>query len=150
MNSKIFLMVLGMGIAGCYEPTESVANLTADPRECAKTHSRVGQVGYFAEGKYGVEGKAKIVSDCEVQITVFNFNAKQIEGELDVRIYGASNGDFKRGISLSDDLNGRNYRGEELAVFLPMENSLDDIDSLSVWGVTYSLDLGSLFFVPVG
>jgi hypothetical protein len=147
MNSRIFLMVIALGVAACYEPTESLANLTADPRECPATHSRVGQVGYFSDPKYGVEGKAEIVSDCAIKISSFNFNAKELEHDLDVRIYGASNGNFKTGISLSDDLNGRNYRDREMTVYLPEQNSLDDIDSLSVWCVPYAVDFGVLFLV---
>ena len=107
---------------------------------CGTTHAKIGQVATLNKIMHGVGGTATIVDDCTLEIKNFSYDGKGI----DVRIYGAIGGNFRRGIPMTDDLVRRQpYTGETLKARLPAGKTWDDVDSISVWCVDFAVDFGN-------
>lgn len=119
------------------------ANDTPEARECESTHPLVGQSRALrVSSLYGISGNVRIVSDCEIEITDFFYNG----AGPNVSLYGANNSNFRAGINMSEILNGRNWQGETLNLFLPEGNTFDDINSFSVWCFEFDVDFSSTSF----
>jgi mono/diheme cytochrome c family protein len=109
-------------------------------RVCGTTHARVGQTAVLQKRFHGVEGKARIVDDCTIEITEFAFDG----GGIDVRVYGGKGGDYARGFAMGDDLRKPGgYSGATIRVSLPTTRTLDDLDGVSIWCVPAGADFGS-------
>ena len=114
-------------------------------RVCGKTHARVGQLATLQRRFHGVEGKARIVDDCTIEITDFAFDG----GGIDVRVYGGKGGDYARGFAMGNDLRKPGgYSGATVRVSLPVGRALDDLDGVSIWCVPAGADFGSGTFGP--
>ncbi len=140
----IYSLVLTMFLIGCSEDESAmVIDETTEAQDCAETHELVGQsMDLSSSTVNGISGTVMIVSDCEIQISNFFYNGTG----PNVSIYGAADGDFETGISLSDPINGTVFQGETLTVFLPEGSSLDEINSFSVWCFEFNIDFGSVNF----
>jgi mono/diheme cytochrome c family protein len=114
-------------------------------RVCAKTHTRVGQTAVLQKRFHGVEGTARIVDDCTIEITNFAFDG----GGIDVRVYGGKGGSYAKGFAMGDDLRkAGGYSGATVRVNLPVARTLDDLDGVSIWCVPAGADFGSGTFGP--
>lgn len=109
-------------------------------RTCAKTHARVGQTAVLQKRFHGVEGKARVVDDCTIEISEFSFDG----GGIDVRVFGGLGGNFQRGFAMGNDLRrSGGYSGATIRVNLPADRTLADLDGVSIWCVPAGADFGS-------
>lgn len=109
-------------------------------RGCASTHPLVGTEATLVERSHDVAGTARIIDDCTIEITDFVFDG----GGIDVRVYGANNGDYDNGFAIGEDLTRPGgFDGETLTVQLDPSRSLDDLDGISIWCVPVGVDFGS-------
>jgi len=114
-------------------------------RTCAKTHAKVGTSAVLKKRFHGVEGTARVVDDCTIEITDFAFDG----GGIDVRVYGGKGGDYARGFAMGNDLRKPGgYSGATVRVNLPAARTLDDLDGVSIWCVPAGADFGSGTFAP--
>lgn len=121
----------------------SLANEAPESRTCESTNALVGQTRALrVSSLYGISGNITIVSDCEIEITDFFYNG----AGPNVSLYGGNNGNFAAGINMSEILNGRQWAGETLNLFLPEGTSFDDINSFSVWCFEFDVDFSSASF----
>lgn len=120
------------------------ANDVPQARECDSTHSLVGESRNIVDRGYGISGTITIVSDCEIEISNFNYNG----AGPNVSIYGGEDGDFGRGVgvNMSDPINGQNFSGSTLNYFLPEGATFDEINSFSVWCFQFDVDFASAEF----
>jgi len=129
-------------LIGCGEEA-SFANDVPAARDCESTNELVGQSRALrVSNLYGISGTVTIVSDCEIEITNFNYNGSG----PNVSFYGGNNGDFRNGINMSEVLNGTSFEDETLNLFLPEGNTFDDINSFSVWCFEFDVDFSSTRF----
>lgn len=123
----------GGGGGGGGEPT----------RGCGVTHPLVGSTAELREFQHDVGGTARVLDDCTIEISDFTFDG----GGIDVRVYGARDGDYDNGFSIGPDLTRpQGWDGETLTVQLTEDQSLDDLDGISIWCVPVGVDFGSGFF----
>ena len=111
-------------------------------RDCPSTHERVGWTAEITDGGvgHGVSGHAEIIDDCTVRITDFEFDGSG----PNVHVYGAADGNFSSGFSMTDALaRPTPYEGETIIAKLPEGESLDNLDAISVWCVDFEVDFGS-------
>jgi mono/diheme cytochrome c family protein len=109
-------------------------------RGCGVTHPLVGSTAILQERQHDVGGTARIIDDCTIEITDFTFDG----GGIDVRVYGALGGDYDNGFAIGPDLTrSQSYDGETLTVQLSEDQSLDDLDGISIWCVPVGVDFGS-------
>ncbi len=107
---------------------------------CAATHPHVGWTATLSTNYHNVGGTAEIVDDCTIRITNFTFEGAGI----DVRIYGAKNGDWANGFAMTGNLvRSTPYDGETLIATVPAGHTLDDLDGISVWCTDVDVDFGS-------
>ncbi len=113
------------------------------PGDCAKTHPIVGQTAELETFFHGVAGTATILNDCTIRMDNFYYDGAGI----DVRLYGGIGGDYSAGFPIGPDLirNG-GYDGETLYFVLTDQQSLDDLNGVSVWCVDVAADFGSGLF----
>ncbi|WP_106144325.1 DM13 domain-containing protein [Flagellimonas meridianipacifica] len=146
MKKYSFLLIISAFIlVGCDVGDDSVSlsNEVPQSQECDSTHPLVGESRELpVSTTYGVRGTVTIVSDCEIRFTNFFYNGF---GPA-VSVYGANNGNFDEGISLSERLNGRRFEDETLTVFLPEGRTLDEINSFSIWCFEFDIDFSSVNF----
>jgi len=117
---NIFLNLAFLGLLTLASCTPEFANPVPLERVCESTNSLVGETRSLrVSSLYGISGDVTIISDCELQITNFFYNG----AGPNVSFYGASNGDFRRGVNMSEVLNGRSWQGETLNLFLPEGSS---------------------------
>ena len=120
-----------------------LANARPEARSCEATNPLVGQTSALrVSSLYGISGNVTILSDCEIQLTNFNYNGRG----PNVSIYGAANGDFGSGVNMSEVLNGRVWENATLNLFVPEGTSIGDINSFSVWCFQFDVDFSSAFF----
>ncbi len=119
------------------------ANLVPEARECSSTNDIAGRtMALRVSDLYGISGNVTIVSDCEIQVSDFFYNGLG----PNVSFYGAVDGDFRRGVNMSEILNGRRWEGETLNLFVPEGVTIGDINSFSVWCFEFDVDFSSTFF----
>ena len=121
------------------EPNNGTNN--GNERKCEKTHPKIGQELVFQTHFHGVSGKAKIVDNCTIQISGFNYDGNGI----DVRFWSGkgTSPDFDGGYALSEDLlKTGGYSNVSYTIQLTEEQSLDDIDGISVWCVAVGISFG--------
>ena len=143
IKTKILIwMLLSLSISACGPERSEVANETPSVRGCAADSPQIGKSAFFSSLQHGVSGRATIVSNCEIEVDQFNYDG----GGIDVRVYGAIDGNFIDGISLSNDLTGPSHNNETFNIFLPADTDFDTINSLSIWCVDFRVNFGSLQF----
>lgn len=113
-------------------------------RTCDSTHAMVGHTATLSQRAHGVRGTARIVDDCTIDIEDFSYDG----GGIDVRVYGATGGDYDNGFAISQNILGTPYSNGTLRVQLPVGKTLDDVDGVSVWCVAASFSFGDGLFGP--
>ncbi len=94
-----------------------------------------------------MSGRAKIIDDCTIKITGFNYDG----GGPDVILYGAIDHDYEgtNAFLIGQHLHGIVYHNAEFIVRLPNSKSLDDLNTMSVWCVDFNADSGNVEFTPL-
>lgn len=112
---------------------------------CPSTHPLAGRDLALSKKSHGVRGTVRIVDDCTLAISDFDYDGK---GRL-VELFGAVDGSFIGGIPLSRDLLRPNkaYVGALLIVRLPKSVKMTDIDGLSVWCSDVGVSFGDVSFL---
>ncbi len=112
-------------------------------RDCEATHPRVGQTAEFRTLDHGVRGTARIVDDCTIVLEDFSYDGNGI----DVQVYGALDGRYRSGFSMSGNLlrNG-GYSNETVTATIPEGMTLDDLDGVSIWCVAVGVNFGDASF----
>jgi len=115
---------------------------TVSTRTCASDSTKMGYTGTFSTLAHNVSGRATVIDNCRLEITMFNFDG----AAPNVRFYAGVNGNFAdaEAFGIGDRIDGRNYSNETLVLELPAGKFVDDFDSLSVWCVEFSADFGNL------
>jgi cytochrome c len=128
------------------DPTTGDGDGDGDPGPlCPATSERVGWTAELEDFFHDVGGTAEIVDDCTVVITDFHYDGTGI----DVRIYGGQDGDYHNGYPMTDDLlRPGGYAGTTLYAKLPIGETVDQLDGVSVWCVDVGIDFGSGLFGP--
>lgn len=106
---------------------------------CSATDASIGQTADLITRFHGVTGTATIIDDCTIEISNFHFDG----GGIDVRVYGALNANYDSGFIIGENLvRSTEYAGETLRLTLPIEYTLADINSLSIWCVPIGVSFG--------
>lgn len=114
-------------------------------RECDATHAKIGQVATLSTFAHQVSGTAVIIDDCTIRMDDFVYDG----GGVDVRFYGGLGGDYMNGFSMSEkDLRrSGGYDGTEVIYAqLPVGQTLDELDGISVWCVPVATSFGDGLF----
>jgi cytochrome c2 len=117
------------------------------PTGCGQTHPKIGQIAELQNRFHGVGGTAVVVDDCTIRIDSFDFDGNGIN----IQVYGATNGNYGDGFSLSDNLKNFpvGYEDATLTLTIPDGRTLDDLDGISVWCVPVGVSFGDgLFAAP--
>ncbi|MEP0355505.1 DM13 domain-containing protein [Paraglaciecola sp.] len=117
-------------------------NNLAMTRACSSDSIKIGHTGLFTTLAHNVSGRATIIDDCTLEVTLFNFDGMA----PNVRFYAGVNGNFsgEDAFGIGDRIDGRSYTNETILLELPEGKFVDDFDSLSVWCVEFNADFGSL------
>ena len=129
------------------DPGSGQAGPDDDPQvpdgNCTTDHPRVGWIAALETLFHDVRGTAEIVDDCTIVIRNFYYDGEGI----DVRIYGAKDGDYHSGFPMTPDLlRDGGYEDAVIVAQLPEERTLDEVDGVSVWCVDVGVDFGSDMF----
>lgn len=117
-----------------------------DISSCEKTHNKVGQNGFFSTIAHNVAGKARIIDDCTIEITQFDYDG----GGPEVYFYAAVDHGYasENSFSVSQKISGQVYDNVSFLLKLPANKTLDDLTGLSVWCVDFNVDFGHVEFTP--
>ncbi|WP_096086188.1 DM13 domain-containing protein [Agaribacterium haliotis] len=117
---------------------------SGEQRQCATTHSKVGQSANLTERAHGVSGTATIIDDCTIEFSNFDFDG----GGIDVRAYGGQGANFSGGFAMGDNLvNNSGYSNSSFRVQLPEDKTLDDMDYISIWCIPVRVSFGDGAFM---
>lgn len=111
---------------------------------CTSDHPLVGQQQEFQTRFHDVSGVVRIIDDCTIQISNFNYDG---QGPL-VYFYGALDGRYASSDAfiIGEQLNGTVFANDELTLTLPAGRSLDDLNGISVWCADFDINFGSASF----
>ena len=107
---------------------------------CGMDHPRVGQVAFLSTIAHKVSGRAKILDNCTLEITQFNYDGK---GLPDVYVYGGLNGNYN--FALGENLFGRPFVNQTLRIKLA-PGDLDRMNAISIWCVQVGANFGDGIF----
>jgi hypothetical protein len=95
--------------------------------------------------QHGVSGMVKVLDNCTLQITNFNYDGG---GLPDVFVYGGKGGDYAAGFAIGPNLFGTPVVNG--TVLLPLKDGdLDKLDGVSIWCVRARVNFGDgLFAAP--
>jgi hypothetical protein len=115
---------------------------TASTRSCAADSIKIGYTGTFSTLAHNVSGRATVIDNCTLEISMFNFDGAAPNGQF----YAGVNGNFSGSgaFGIGERIDGRSYSNETIVLELPAGQFVDDFDSLSVWCVEFSADFGNL------
>jgi mono/diheme cytochrome c family protein len=109
---------------------------------CSGTdHAKVGQTMIFSNLAHGISGSAKIVDNCTIEISGFDYDGQGPS----VFFYGGLNNDYRgtgAGFSIGNQLNGRSYNNATITLSLSSTSILDNMDGLSVWCSDFDVSFG--------
>ncbi|WP_370979332.1 DM13 domain-containing protein [Agaribacterium sp. ZY112] len=106
-------------------------------RSCERDGANVGAVADFTTFAHGVEGRARILNNCTLEVTNFNYDG---QGLGDVRFY-----DLDSRQSLGDNLFGQVWDNATVLVTLtPSEIAM--LENLSVWCIPIGASFGNASF----
>jgi hypothetical protein len=152
LTSTLLSMLLSVLVVGCggggtdATPSPSpTANPSATPgpvASCTKTNAKVGQVATLSTRAHMVSGQAKVVDDCTIEISNFNYDGG---GLTTVYAYGAIGSNFGTGFKIGPNLKGKVYSNQTLTLTLSA-GDLDKLDSLSIWCEDAKANFGSGVF----
>ncbi|MEX1362228.1 MAG: DM13 domain-containing protein [Nannocystaceae bacterium] len=124
------------------DPTDPT-DPTGPGSDCPTTHPLVGATAVLEEAFHDVGGVAEVIDDCTIEIREFTFDGEGI----DVRLYGGLAGNYDDGFAMGDSLiRAGGWQGETVRFTLPDDQTLDDLDGVSVWCVPVGVDFGSGMF----
>tara|TARA_R110001583_G_scaffold53742_1_gene165370 strand:+ start:1289 stop:2203 length:915 start_codon:yes stop_codon:yes gene_type:complete len=115
------------------------------PSECGQTHTLVGNSADFSTLAHEVTGTASIIDDCTIEVTNFNYDGS---APL-VYFYAAIDNQYSSNdaFAVSQQLQqGSAYSNETIRLRLPTGKTLDDLNSISVWCVDFSVSFGEVNF----
>lgn len=121
----------------------ALGNVT-NTRSCDSETSKAGYEGEFSNLAHGVSGTAKIIDNCTIEITMFNF-----DGDApNVQFYAGNNVTFtgSEAFAIGGRIDGTTYVNQTVVLRIPNAKTVDDFDSLSVWCVEFGADFGNLRF----
>ena len=119
------------------------ANPAPLPRECVSTSPLVGQSSQFRVSNiYGISGTVTIVSDCQIQITDFFYNGLG----PNISVYAGIDGDFQNGVNMSRPINGEEFKGDTLDLFLPEGATFNEFNSISIWCFEFDVNFSDAVF----
>lgn len=112
--------------------------------DCQKSHTLVGKTFELISRSHEVAGTVRVLDDCTLLISNFNFDGK---GRL-VEVFAGQDGDFSQGSSISRDLYRptQAYESAELLIRLPQGQTFDDFNSLSIWCTEVGVSFGDVVF----
>jgi hypothetical protein len=105
---------------------------------CTKLSPKVGQIATLSTKAHGVSGKARIVDDCTIEITNFNYDGG---GLPDVFVYGAKAKNYAAGFAIGPNLFGKSQTNSTLMLTLK-DKEIDNLDGISIWCVRASANFG--------
>lgn len=111
-------------------------------RDCAQDSLKVGHTGIFSTLAHNVSGKATIIDNCTIEISMFNFDG----AAPNVKFYAGVNDNFSDSdaFGIGERIDGRSYINETIVLTLPEGKFVDDFNSLSVWCVEFQANFGNL------
>lgn len=131
------------GACGELPPQEDIGQQRSVDDVCDATHAKVGQTATLTTHAHGVSGNARVVDNCTIELTEFNFDG----GGVDARMYLALNGDWESGFPVSDNLVGDHvFIDETMILKLPTQRSLDDMNGIALWCIPFAAAFGSGLF----
>ena len=144
MNNSIniFALLSFLFLMSCNGLSNFEDNIPEE-RVCEATNSLIGQTRSFPAGNiYNITGDVTVVSDCEIEVTNFNYDGRG----PNVAFYSGVNGNFRVGFPMSDRLNGTNWEDATFSVYLPEGESFEDFNSFSIWCFQFNVDFSSVDF----
>jgi len=106
-------------------------------------HPFVGQSVALSTIQHGVSGTVTVVSDCELEVNMFNYDG----GGPSVYFYAAIDGAYAAdSFIIGPQLNGQQWVNDTLRLPIPEGKSLDDFNSLSVWCSDFNINFGDVKF----
>jgi hypothetical protein len=130
--SSVALVGLLAACGGGGSETTPTATEPANPvaaQACTKTNAKIGQVATLSTRSHGVQGSAKIIDDCTIEISNFSYDGL---GLREVVVYGGKGGDYRNGFAISDNLRGPAFVNQTLKLTLK-PGDLDKLDGISIW-----------------
>jgi hypothetical protein len=121
----------------------ALGNIT-NTRSCDSETSKAGYVGDFSNLAHGVSGSAKVIDNCTIEITMFNFDGQA----PNVQFYAGNNVTFtgSEAFAIGGRIDGTRYVNQTVVLRIPNGKTVEDFDSLSVWCVEFGADFGNLRF----
>ena len=113
-----------------------------EPNNCGNDHEKVGFTGSFNTLAHDVTGDAKILDNCTIEVSNFNYDATA------PAVYFYADNSMTNSFTLGDELREDRvaYVNDTIIVKLPNGKTLDDIEKFSVWCVDFSVSFGDLIF----
>ena len=111
---------------------------------CTSEHPLVGRQAEFETRFHGVAGLVRIVDDCTIRISGFNYDGQGPQ----VYFYGALDGRYsaEQAFIIGERLDGTVYVNDELVLTLPAGSTLDEMNGISVWCADFDINFGSAEF----
>jgi Electron transfer DM13 len=129
---------------GSDAPTTTAQNTAVtNGAACTKLSPKVGQIATLSTKAHGVSGKARIVDDCTIEITNFNYDGG---GLPDVFVYGAKAKNYAAGFAIGTNLFGKSQTNATLVLTLK-DKEIDNLDGISIWCVRAGANFGDGTFV---
>ena len=111
---------------------------------CTSEHPLVGRQAEFETRFHGVAGLVRIVDDCTISISGFNYDGQGPQ----VYFYGALDGRYsaEQAFIIGERLDGTVYVNDELVLTLPAGSTLNEMNGISVWCAEFDINFGSAEF----
>lgn len=111
---------------------------------CTSLHEKIGFTGSFQTIAHNVSGQARIIDDCTIEITNFDYDGG---GPL-VYFYGALDEQYSgsAAFAIGDTIHGQVFNNAQITLQLPQGKTLDDLDGLSVWCASFNANFGNAEF----
>ncbi|MGB0495471.1 MAG: DM13 domain-containing protein, partial [Kangiellaceae bacterium] len=113
--------------------------------QCAQTHEKVGYEGEFTTFFHDVSGTAKIIDNCTIEITNFNYDGQgprvYFYGSTD-HMYLSSDISF----NIGERIDGTVFQDSVVRLQLPPGKTFDDLNTMSVWCADFNANFGEVRF----
>jgi hypothetical protein len=144
------LMLSGCGGGGSGEAVPANTNTVVQaapnvPSTCAQTNAKIGQVAKLSTRAHKVSGQAKIIDNCTIEISNFNYDGG---GLSKVFVYAGKGGDYINGFPIGINLKGTVYSNQTLTISL-QPGDLDKLDGISVWCTDANANFGDGSFAAI-
>jgi Electron transfer DM13 len=138
MATLCLTLVLGACGGGDNPPAAVAGGQTNGAQTCTKSNAKVGKVAVLQTLGHGVSGSAKVLDDCTIEISNFNYDGG---GLPDVFAYGAIGSRFASGFAIGPNLFGTRRTNETVTLTLKT-GDLDNMDGISIWCVRAGVSFG--------